>query len=158
MFISKKSYLYFFAEYFVNLLRNEKSNDFLEISFYESLFRKILRNFVEIYWKKVLEPNWHVMRQHMRSATTIDQVLKIHFEFLDGSLKECMLTDLTLFKVKIFKLKFFKLKIMTSSGTHEGFVGMSYVRTTIQQGESFSRQNFPRKFRYISGKFLVVDE
>eukprot|EP00041_Stephanoeca_diplocostata_P024559 m.626142 g.626142 ORF g.626142 m.626142 type:complete len:104 (+) comp22551_c1_seq1:286-597(+) len=42
---------------------------------------------------EVIEPNWHVMADKLSTASTIDDVLTIHSNFLDTCLKECMLTN-----------------------------------------------------------------
>ena len=48
---------------------------------------------------EVLEPNWHVLQQKLRSASTLDSLLAHHTEFLDASLRECMLRDAVLLKL-----------------------------------------------------------
>jgi len=48
---------------------------------------------------EVLEPNWSLLEQDLKSATTIDELLQCHNDFLDTTLKECMLTDPTLVKM-----------------------------------------------------------
>ena len=41
----------------------------------------------------MIEPNWHELEQRLRSADTVDQFMKHHFDFLNTCRKECMLTD-----------------------------------------------------------------
>ena len=48
---------------------------------------------------EVLEPNWHVLTQKLRAAQSLDQLLAHHAEFLDASLRECMLRDAVLLKL-----------------------------------------------------------
>ena len=48
---------------------------------------------------EVLEPNWHVLQQKLRAAKTLDALLTHHAEFLDTSLRECMLRDAVLLKL-----------------------------------------------------------
>ena len=48
---------------------------------------------------QVLEPNWHVLGQKLRTASSLDELLKHHSEFLDASLRECMLRDAVLLKL-----------------------------------------------------------
>ncbi|PWN36395.1 uncharacterized protein FA14DRAFT_135138 [Meira miltonrushii] len=43
---------------------------------------------------EVIEPNWRDLESKMERATTVDQFLKDHFDFLNLCRKECMLTDL----------------------------------------------------------------
>lgn len=42
---------------------------------------------------EVLEPYWCEMERALRQATTIDEVLARHSDFLDRCLKDCMLTN-----------------------------------------------------------------
>jgi gamma-tubulin complex component 2 len=60
-----------------------------------SLRSKML-NFVQqfMYYVcfEVLEPNWVLMEQKIKKATTVEEVLTIHSDFQDTCLKECMLT------------------------------------------------------------------
>ncbi|XP_055416995.1 gamma-tubulin complex component 2 isoform X1 [Bubalus kerabau] len=48
---------------------------------------------------EVMEPTWHVLEKNLRSASTIDDVLGHHASFLDGCLKDCMLTNPELLRV-----------------------------------------------------------
>lgn len=42
---------------------------------------------------EVLEPNWCTLERHLRSVTTVDDVLAAHTDFLDRCLKDCMLSN-----------------------------------------------------------------
>lgn len=48
---------------------------------------------------EVIEPNWHKFEAAFRKVRTVDEVLKIHNDFVDSCLNECMLTDSNLVKV-----------------------------------------------------------
>lgn len=48
---------------------------------------------------EVLEPNWRKLEEKLRRVETVDQLLRDHVDFLDGCLKECMLTSSKLLKV-----------------------------------------------------------
>ena len=48
---------------------------------------------------EVIEPNWHVLTQKLRSAPSLDTLLAHHADFLDASLRECMLRDAVLLKL-----------------------------------------------------------
>ena len=50
---------------------------------------------------EVLEPNWVLMEQKIKKATTVEEVLTIHSDFQDTCLKECMLTTPNSLKVKM---------------------------------------------------------
>lgn len=48
---------------------------------------------------EVVQPKWHEMIDELKKAATVDEVVKIHGEFLDGCLRECLLTNHELIKV-----------------------------------------------------------
>lgn len=48
---------------------------------------------------EVLEPNWRVLEDKIERVETVDQLLSVHVDFLDTSLKGCMLTSAKLLKV-----------------------------------------------------------
>ncbi|KAI9022773.1 Spc98 family-domain-containing protein [Phycomyces nitens] len=48
---------------------------------------------------EVLEPNWARLETNLTKASTVDQVLQYHSDFLDECLKECMLTNAKLLKI-----------------------------------------------------------
>eukprot|EP00039_Didymoeca_costata_P009973 m.133126 g.133126 ORF g.133126 m.133126 type:complete len:838 (+) comp14664_c0_seq1:156-2669(+) len=52
-----------------------------------------LQSFQYYMMFEVIEPNWHIMAAKLRNASTIDDVLNTHNNFLDNCLKECMLTN-----------------------------------------------------------------
>ncbi|XP_078284741.1 gamma-tubulin complex component 2 [Rhinoraja longicauda] len=48
---------------------------------------------------EVMEPNWHIMENNLKSASNIDEVLSYHTSFLDNCMKDCMLTNTVLLKI-----------------------------------------------------------
>ena len=48
---------------------------------------------------QVIEPNFHILTQKLRAASSFDALLTHHGEFLDASLRECMLRDAVLLKL-----------------------------------------------------------
>ena len=58
-----------------------------------------LQNVEHYMMFEVLEPNHHVLRGRLRAATNLDEVLSHHADFLDTSLKECMLRDASLLRL-----------------------------------------------------------
>ncbi|XP_072139030.1 gamma-tubulin complex component 2 [Mobula birostris] len=48
---------------------------------------------------EVMEPNWHIMENNLKSASNIDEVLNYHTSFLDNCMKDCMLTNTALLKI-----------------------------------------------------------
>ena len=58
-----------------------------------------LQNIEHYMMFEVLEPNHHVLQQRLRGASTLDEILARHSEFLDASLKECMLRDAVLLRL-----------------------------------------------------------
>jgi gamma-tubulin complex component 2 len=57
---------------------------------------------------EVIEPNWHKFEAAFRQVRTVDEVLKIHTDFVDSCLNECMLTDAKLVRVGVFDFIFIK--------------------------------------------------
>ena len=47
---------------------------------------------------EVLEPNWTAFERMLRSVTTIDDVLTAHSDFLDNSLRDCLLSNRDILK------------------------------------------------------------
>ena len=42
---------------------------------------------------EVLEPNWSTFEERLGGVATIDDVLRAHTDFLDSSLRDCLLSD-----------------------------------------------------------------
>jgi gamma-tubulin complex component 2 len=57
-----------------------------------------LQNFEYYIMFEVLEPRWHELEQRLRSVKTVDELMKHHSEFLDTSMRECLLTHQGLLK------------------------------------------------------------
>lgn len=51
---------------------------------------------------EVLEPNWRALEVSLQKVDTVDEVLSYHEDFLDTCLKECLLTNPKLLKVRLF--------------------------------------------------------
>ena len=47
----------------------------------------------------MLEPNWVLLESNLRSVHTIDDVLTAHNDFLDRSLRDCLLSDKEVLKI-----------------------------------------------------------
>ncbi len=47
----------------------------------------------------MIEPNWSILQDKMKTVNTVDEVLMWHSEFLDRCLKHCLIGNPTLFKV-----------------------------------------------------------
>jgi len=58
-----------------------------------------LQNFQYYMMVEVIEPNWHKFEASFRKVKTVDEVLKIHTDFVDSCLHECMLTDPRLVRI-----------------------------------------------------------
>ncbi|KAI7868489.1 Spc98 family-domain-containing protein [Spinellus fusiger] len=58
-----------------------------------------VQQFAYYITNEVLEPNWARLENNLTKASTIDQVLQYHSDFLDECLKECMLTNFKLLKI-----------------------------------------------------------
>ena len=59
------------------------------------------KNLIYYMVVEVLEPNFHKLKEKLTngSVKTIDDVMKAHNDFLDQCLKECLLTDQSLFPI-----------------------------------------------------------
>ncbi|XP_002022831.2 gamma-tubulin complex component 2 homolog isoform X1 [Drosophila persimilis] len=53
---------------------------------------------------EIIEPNWHIFIEKMKNVENVDNVLKLHQDFLDSCLKNCMLTESSHLNRAIFKL------------------------------------------------------
>ena len=60
----------------------------------------LVQQLLAFYATEVIEPNWHELERRLRSADTVDQVMKDHFDFLNTCRKECMLTDYRYLEVR----------------------------------------------------------
>ena len=47
---------------------------------------------------EVLEPNWSLFEKKLSQVSTIDDVLQAHTDFLDTSLRDCLLSDRNILK------------------------------------------------------------
>jgi len=59
----------------------------------------LVQNFEYYMMFEVIEPNWHLLEDNLRSVTNIDGVLEHHNDFLDRCLKDCMLTSPELLRI-----------------------------------------------------------
>lgn len=72
--------------------------------------RQRMLNFIQNYQHymtfEAIEPNWCMMVDKIQSASTIDELLREHNDFIDRCLKDCMLTDLDVLRLisKIFTI------------------------------------------------------
>ena len=57
-----------------------------------------ISNFVYYITLEVISPQWSQMSRSISEATTVDQVIQSHEDFLDTCLKECLLTNQVLLK------------------------------------------------------------
>ncbi len=48
----------------------------------------------------VVEPNWRLLEKRVREAATVEQILSFHNDCINSSLRQCLLTDIKLFKVR----------------------------------------------------------
>ncbi|XP_026837974.1 gamma-tubulin complex component 2 homolog isoform X2 [Drosophila erecta] len=53
---------------------------------------------------EIIEPNWHIFIEKMKTVENVDNVLRLHQDFLDSCLKNCMLTESSHLNRAIFKL------------------------------------------------------
>ena len=60
---------------------------------------QFIKNYMYYMQIEVLEPNFHKLKEQLRTCKTIDDVMVHHENFLDECLKQCLLTDQHLFKI-----------------------------------------------------------
>ncbi|XP_017066983.1 gamma-tubulin complex component 2 homolog isoform X2 [Drosophila eugracilis] len=53
---------------------------------------------------EIIEPNWHIFIEKMKKVENVDNVLRLHQDFLDMCLKNCMLTESSHLNRSIFKI------------------------------------------------------
>ncbi|KAH8288930.1 hypothetical protein KR054_012439, partial [Drosophila jambulina] len=53
---------------------------------------------------EIIEPNWHIFIEKMQAVENVDNVLKLHQDFIDSCLKNCMLSESSHLNRAIFKL------------------------------------------------------
>ncbi|EDX02127.1 gamma-tubulin complex component 2 homolog isoform X1 [Drosophila yakuba] len=53
---------------------------------------------------EIIEPNWHIFIEKMKTVENVDNVLRLHQDFLDSCLKNCMLTESSHLNRAIFKI------------------------------------------------------
>lgn len=66
---------------------------------------------------QVLEPNWRKLETTLGKVGTVDELLRVHLDFLDTCLKECMLTSGRMLKVGNLNLLY--------KGDHDLMIGTS---------------------------------
>ena len=83
---------------------------------------------------EALEPNWCMMAENIQNASTIDELLQEHNDFIDRCLKDCMLTNLDVLRLisKIFTICVkFSHVMLHHSGAEDGERPGTYVRTYV---------------------------
>ncbi|KAF7725246.1 hypothetical protein EC973_000334 [Apophysomyces ossiformis] len=58
-----------------------------------------VQQFAYYVTNEVLEPNWQQLESHLSKASTVDELLRYHSDFLDTCLTECMLTEAKLLRI-----------------------------------------------------------
>lgn len=67
--------------------------------FLRNRMSQFCKNYIYYMVVEVLEPNFHKFKDSLLKATTIDEILLSHNDFLDECLKECLITDQNLFRI-----------------------------------------------------------
>eukprot|EP00501_MAST-03F_sp_TOSAG23-6_P000895 GSMAST32.ASY1.ANO1.931.1 assembled CDS len=83
-----------------------------------------VQNLVYYVTVEVLEPRWHEMKQKLRKASTVDEVLSYHNDFLDCCLKESLLTNPVLIRLLT--------KLMTTCLLFSNKVKNFYATSSLQ--------------------------
>ena len=71
---------------------------------------------------EVLEPNWSTLERSLHSASTIDDVLLLHNDFLDKCLRDCMLSNREVLKTisRLLAICISFTRQIQQAGGHEG--------------------------------------
>ena len=59
---------------------------------------QFIKNYIYYMQIEVLEPNFHKFKLALKQVKTFDDIINLHSNYLDQCLKECLLTDQSLFK------------------------------------------------------------
>jgi gamma-tubulin complex component 2 len=76
----------------------------LQLAMLGSNMLELVRHVLFYMGCEVVEPRWKEMETKLLAASTVDQVLVVHNNFLDTCLKECMLSDASIISVRFGQL------------------------------------------------------
>ncbi|XP_043658163.1 gamma-tubulin complex component 2 homolog isoform X2 [Drosophila teissieri] len=95
---------------------------------------------------EIIEPNWHIFIEKMKTVENVDNVLRLHQDFLDACLKNCMLTESSHLNRAIFKLCKICLK----------FCEFIQLETSLDPADTFSERvkRFDLEFTGLLISFL----
>ncbi|KAJ3279877.1 Gamma-tubulin complex component 2, partial [Rhizoclosmatium sp. JEL0117] len=68
------------------------------VSIVQGRMLMFVQQFLHFCCFDVVEPNWILFERELNKVTTVEEVLKIHNDFLDTCLKDCLLTNQRLLK------------------------------------------------------------
>ncbi|KAJ3307096.1 Gamma-tubulin complex component 2 [Kappamyces sp. JEL0829] len=97
-----------------------------------------IQQFVYFMFFEVIDPQWRALESSIREVTTVEELLKIHDDFLDTCLKECMLTNPKLIVI-------FSALVATCNS----FVSLSSIITSAMGGNplSLEQEQLLKEFR-----------
>lgn len=84
----------------LNLLDAYQSKIITQLSALRGKMLHFIQQLIYFMFFEVIDPRWRAMENDVRTATTIEDLLKSHDDFLDSCLKECMLTNPKLIAVR----------------------------------------------------------
>ncbi|KRK06576.1 gamma-tubulin complex component 2 homolog isoform X2 [Drosophila yakuba] len=95
---------------------------------------------------EIIEPNWHIFIEKMKTVENVDNVLRLHQDFLDSCLKNCMLTESSHLNRAIFKICKICLK----------FCEFIQLETSLDPADTFSERvkRFDLEFTGLLISFL----
>ncbi|KAJ6798877.1 gamma-tubulin complex component 2 [Iris pallida] len=119
---------------------------------------KFINSLLHYLTFEVLEPNWHLMHNRLRTAKSIDEVIQVHDFFLQKCLKECLLLLPQLLK-KVEKLKSICLQYATSIQllVPAAYNSDSATDATVSYGAGKSKTRKPLHSRSQSLKVAAED-
>lgn len=87
---------------------------------------------------EVIEPNWRTLERKLDEVRTVDVLLREHVDFLDTVLKECMLTNATMIRVRASFHGLCLTEPLITSQIYQKILLTCFTFTTYQS--SFTRQ------------------
>ncbi|XP_077221231.1 gamma-tubulin complex component 2-like [Tasmannia lanceolata] len=107
---------------------------------------KFINSLLHYLTFEVLEPNWHVMNDRLRTAKSIDEVIQYHDFFLEKCLKECLLLLPQLLE-KVEKLKSICLQYAAAIQWLIPSINISNPETTTDSSFGLEKSK-PRRSRH----------
>ncbi|KAI1316726.1 hypothetical protein EDD11_009542 [Mortierella claussenii] len=87
-----------------------------------------VQQFAYYVCSEVLEPNWRDLTSKLAKVPTVDDVLKIHSDFLDTCLNQCMLTNSKLLRVMMFAYALYFVVVVLDLDINSNILAMYLIQ------------------------------